>query len=65
MTLQPHQQRVVEEKTALDEKIQKLQSFMATPAYLSLDWNEQRRLYRQHSAMVEYSTVLDERIGAF
>jgi hypothetical protein len=61
----PHQQRVVDEKRELDEKLSKLSSFGTTPLFASLPADEQGRLNRQHSVMEEYSRILGERIAAF
>lgn len=68
--LWPHEQRVVEEKTALDERIAKLTAFidsLADPGsvFAKLSSKERGRLYRQHVAMVTYSQVLAERIAGF
>ena len=65
-TLAPHMQRVVDEWTALGEKLAKYDDF--------IDWNylfrqcsenEQDRLRRQQKAMREYLNILGERILAF
>lgn len=64
--MQEHQQRVVDEKTELDEKLVKLSDFLATnPLFNDLDPAEQDRLKRQNDIMLEYSQVLEERIIAF
>lgn len=63
--LQPHQQRVVDEKRDLDEKLGKLGTFFETPIFAGLDEEERQRLEHQQAAMQEYSTILDERIAAF
>jgi len=63
--MQPHQQRVVDEKAELDEKLTKLDAFGRTPLFASLPPDEQGRLNRQHSLMEQYSAVLGERIAAF
>lgn len=63
--MQPHQQRVVDEKTKLDEKIGKLRAFFDNQIYQSLPLDEQERLNRQLQHMLSYSEVLDERISAF
>jgi hypothetical protein len=63
--MQPHQQRVVDEKTELDEKLKKLDAFGRTELFASLPADEQGRLNRQHSVMEQYSAVLGERIAAF
>ena len=63
--MQPHQQRVVDEKAELDEKLTKLDAFGRTLLFASLPPDEQGRLNRQHSLMEQYSAVLGERIAAF
>ena len=62
---QPHQQRVVEEKYQLDEKLEKLCEFLITDLFKTLSIDEQSRLHRQQSAMMLYSGILKERIAAF
>ncbi len=61
----PHQQRVVTEKTELEEKLFKLDAFRKTEFFAKLAPEEQGRLNRQHSIMEQYSQVLTERIAAF
>lgn len=63
--MQPHQERVVAEEAELDEKHQKLSSFIGSQMYLSLPEAEQDRLVRQSGYMNEYRKVLIERILAF
>lgn len=64
--MQPHQQRVVDEKTELDEKLDKLKTFIETsPVFKSLHTDERRRLGRQFDVMAEYSSILSQRIDAF
>lgn len=63
--LQPHQQRVVDEKRELDEKREKLGAFKHTPVFEKLPWQEQERLNTQAHIMTMYSAVLGERIAAF
>lgn len=65
MELQPHQQRVVDEKAELDEKLAKLKAFFDTDLFKSLDEDEQERMWRQSDHMDDYSSVLGERIAAF
>lgn len=65
MELQPHQQRVVDEKRELDEKREKLGAFKRTPVFEKLPWQEQERLNTQAHIMTMYSAVLGERITAF
>lgn len=64
--MQPHQQRVVDEKTELDEKATALSNFIATsPIFKTLDRAEQERLEEQSEIMWRYSEILGERISAF
>jgi hypothetical protein len=63
--LHAYQQRVVDEKKALDENIAKLHSFGSTLVYASLPDAEKLRLTGQLYHMREYSRILGERIGAF
>lgn len=64
--MQPHQQRVVDEKAELDKKLTALDLFIETNAiFKKLDPAEQSRLKRQSNAMAEYSMILEERIAAF
>lgn len=63
--MQPHQQRVVDEKKELDDKLAKLVAFSGTPTYHGLPLAEQLRLHRQAWLMEQYSVVLGERIAAF
>lgn len=63
--MQPHQQRVVDEKTELDEKRQKLGEFKNTDLFAYLPWQEQERLNTQAHIMTMYSSVLGERISNF
>jgi len=62
----PHQQRVLDEKKALDEKVKALIAFIDTsPVFETLDIAEQMRLREQSEIMWEYSEVLGQRIAAF
>ena len=65
--MQPYQQRVVEEKASLDEKLAKLRAFFKDvgSAFDKLDSAEQGRLIRQSHIMQDYSDVLAERIAFF
>lgn len=65
--LPPHQQRVVDEKRELDEKIQKLTAFVYSEKLTSVvkDDDERRRLLQQDELMRQYSRILSERIANF
>lgn len=63
--MQPYQERVVQEKKELDEKIGKLDMFRYGSVYLTLSEEERLRLTRQFVHMKDYSDVLGERIAAF
>ena len=63
--MQPHQQRVVDEKAQLSEKLDKLETFEGGAIYASLAPAEQSRLTRQLLIMKLYEQVLSERISAF
>lgn len=65
MALQPHQERVLEEKRELDEKIYKLTVFMASGRVTQVSLAEARRMHKQLQIMLDYSRVLQERINAF
>lgn len=64
-TMPPHQQRVVDEKTELDERRAKLDAFYSTPIFHGLPESEQSRLLSQGVAMRTYSEILGERIANF
>ena len=64
--MQPHQQRVVDEKTELDTKANALSQFIGhSPIFETLDAAEQERLKVQNDLMWQYSEVLGARIAAF
>jgi len=64
--MQPYQERVIEEKKALDEKIDKLRTFISDdPKFADAGMEEQGRLREQLQHMLRYTDVLHERIAAF
>jgi hypothetical protein len=63
--LLPHQQRVVDEKAELDERLRKLMTFTVTPTFAALDEAERNRLAQQAATMAMYSDILADRIAAF
>lgn len=64
-TLQPFQQRILIEKDELNEKIKKLAAFNATEPFDALPSAEQDRLTRQLDVMMQYRSILTERIMAW
>lgn len=63
--LQPHERRVISEKTELDEKIGKLSAFLDTSKFDVLAKADKALLIDQHMAMIAYSNVLRRRIERF
>lgn len=63
--MQEFQKRVVDEKTELDLKISKLESFLDTELFRSLDRDEQVRMTQQYVVMKRYSEILQSRINHF
>ena len=65
--MEPHQQRVVDEKAALDDKLEKLLAFIDAgkgAIFSKLVTDEKERLTTQARIMKEYSDVLADRIAA-
>lgn len=63
--MQPHEQRVVDEKNELGDKLEKLLTFLQTDFYKILSEKEQELLYFQSQAMQDYYEVLQQRIELF
>ena len=63
--MKPFQERVVQEKADLDERLAKLNAFGQSDAFSTLPPEEQERLKKQSRLMDQYSVVLSERIAAF
>ena len=57
-----YQQRVIDEKAELDERLVNLLNF---PNFEDLPQDEQDRMWRQAKAMKRYSEILGQRIEAF
>lgn len=64
-TYLPHEQRVINEKSDLDEKINALGVFTKTETFDNLSAQEQVMLEAQFHAMCSYSTILASRIIGF
>lgn len=60
-----YQQRVVNERDSLQDKIGSLEAFINTHTYDDLPAAEQIRLAHQRNAMTMYRDILNERIAAF
>ena len=65
MTLQPHQERVVNERIELVNKLHSLLAFFQGPIFPTLSEAERSRLRKQARFMDGYAAVLEERIAAF
>lgn len=65
IALPPHQQRVIDERTELDDKLSKLVGFFGASLFANLPAAEQGRMRTQAIAMRTYSEILAERIAAF
>jgi hypothetical protein len=63
--MQPHQQRVVDEKQELDDKITKLMAFIGGDIFKSLERRDQELLSQQLGHMRSYSETLSLRIERF
>lgn len=63
--MQPHQQRVADERAELIDKLTKLGNFFSMPIFAGLPADEQERLRSQHTAMQTYAEILGARILAF
>lgn len=63
--LEPFQERVKKEKNELDQKIAKLNEFLASDATRNLELEDMRLLSDQFFIMKEYSSVLGKRISRF
>lgn len=63
--MQDYQQRVIDEKAELDERLAKLNAFIDGPKWGTVPDAEQLRMLRQSRLMMGYSSVLGERIAAF
>ncbi len=63
--MKPHEERVVKEKQALDQKLDGLGAFLVGDVFRGVPVEEQVRLRFQHWIMQKYSEILGERIAAF
>jgi hypothetical protein len=63
--LLPHQQRVVDERSELIDKITKLHAFFKTSTFEDLEQEDQNLLNEQSQIMMNYADVLFQRINRF
>lgn len=63
--LLPHQQRVVDERLELIEKLTKLHEFFKTSIFNELQKEDQNLLDEQSQIMMNYSDILLKRINRF
>ena len=63
--LAPHQQRVVDEKNELAERLTKLNEFLVTEKCISLPFDERCLLAQQAKVMEQYLDILLDRIEMF
>ena len=61
--MQPHQQRVIDERQQLRERLDKLENFLAGDLFKSLSHEEGVLLWAQRGAMAQYLAVLDRRVA--
>lgn len=63
--MQPYQQRVVDEKADLDDKLSKLRQFMTSNAWTAVPEPDRLLLIRQEEVMRQYAEILGKRIQRF
>lgn len=64
--MQPFQERVIQEKKELDEKLAKLETFVfRNPTFFDVPSDERLRMAKQYCIMYDYSNILAERIANF
>lgn len=63
--MEPYQQRVVDERKELEDRIVKLEKFINDKRFNELSYAHQRLLSKQKLIMCDYSDILDARIQLF
>lgn len=62
---QPHQERVIQEQQELQQKLDKLNSFIEGETYAKLDPPMRELLFQQSQVMRQYNEILLQRIQLF
>jgi len=63
--MEAYQERMIEERDELTERIGKLKTFSGTKIFENLDLREKQRINAQGHSMSLYLHILNERIKAF
>ena len=63
--MQPHQERVLQEKADLDDRLAKLTTFLETDTFRALPEEDRELLFLQWGLMQDLSDILAKRIGRF
>lgn len=64
--MQPHEERVIQERKELSDRMQKLAVFLdEVIEFKNLSKKEQNLLQRQYEIMNDYLSILNERIALF
>lgn len=63
--MQPHEQRVIDERDELSTKLNALGAFITTPKFRELEDIDRTHLRAQAAHMRRYLKTLDQRIGRF
>lgn len=61
--MQPYQNRVIDERQQLRERLDKIENFLAGDLFRSLSHEEGVLLWAQRGAMAQYLAVLDRRVA--
>lgn len=65
-TFAPHEQRVIDERTEVSARLEKLLAFITSPMFTTnVGADEKARMRRQAAVMTEYVEILGARIAAF
>lgn len=65
MSLEPYQIRVIQEKQELDQKLEKLTTYLESRHFAELPFDDKWLLREQRDVMKAYSRILGSRIQKF